>query len=308
MSLIGQAIPLKVAYNVMVTNIVFKGGLGNQLFQWAYVHSIIGNNKFYPCRFHFENDRQIRGFELSSLLIQCPHVHSSHERQIDREFLAKLFEYLYEKFKTSRRLLDFIYLEEDPRKSNSKKTRRRRFISGYFQNSSYFEEGFENLLSEISPILKSVQRTTRNRVNLPANYSVIHIRTGDYFAFENKNSRNFIGSLSDEYFLSARNFVKSEFVILVTENQEVIHGLTSLLKPELVLDKKVLNAWETLSIMAHASEVVIANSTLSWWGGRLAQSKGATIYMPSAWDQWGDLDMSDYHIKGAHYIKSSWSN
>ena len=34
-------------------------------------------------------------------------------------------------------------------------------------------------------------------------------------------------------------------------------------------------------MMALAESLVLANSTLSWWGGFLASNKGKTVYSPS---------------------------
>jgi hypothetical protein len=41
------------------------------------------------------------------------------------------------------------------------------------------------------------------------------------------------------------------------------------------------SAWQTLRMMSMAESLVLANSTLSWWGGFLASNKGNAVLSPN---------------------------
>ena len=53
------------------------------------------------------------------------------------------------------------------------------------------------------------------------------------------------------------------------------------LKPDLVFSSKNSTAWQAIKMMAMADSLVLANSTLSWWGGFLASNRGKIVYSPS---------------------------
>ena len=287
-----------------------QGGLGNQLSQWYYAHSISEDSQFRIDPLYKMTTIGLRNFELQPLIEKCSHL----EYRADQNFLSpftksyyKILDSLWE-FESLRRLVEILgYFREDPRcdqnqsKRNSKNIR---YAKGYFQKQAEIEEVFSLVEKELLPVVQEVLATLEDRMQLGSNYTVLHVRRGDYEADE--FTPIIIGTLSDEYFLRGLEGVDTSNLILLTENREDVTDLVNALNPRMVLDKFDTTPWETLAIMYGASQFLGANSSLSWWGARLCSAKGGQVWLPSQWSYWKNIDPTDYHFPGSNIASVYW--
>jgi hypothetical protein len=289
--------------------VVIKGGLGNQLFQWTYAHSLQSRYKFYPSRFHYGHHDKIKYLELDDIFESCPHVFRKGSLSPTKEYLSHLAEWMWDK-KSGKKVAETLlgYRQEDPRnnqKQSGSQNRNPWIASGYFQKNIYVDNSAGVVEFEILPQTKKIATRLIQAKVIPQNYSVLHIRTGDY-SRQSASDKNFIGNLHDRFFLENLEKLNASYLVVLTENSDHIPELLNKIKPDLVLDAGQLNAWETLSTMAFSESMIGANSSLSWWGAKLASLKGADTWLPENWSIWNNIDSIDYKFQNLRTLESIW--
>lgn len=291
--------------------VVIKGGLGNQLFQWAYAHTLYlhSGQNFYPSRFHYGYHDKIKYLELGDIFESCPHVFRKGSISPTKEYLSHLAEWTWNT-QSGRVLAETLlrYYQEDPRndqKQNYKKSANTWISSGYFQNNFYVDNSPSVVELEIVPHTEKIATRLIEAKVIPRKYSVLHIRTGDY-SKQSARDKNFIGNLHDRYFLDNLDKLDASYLIVLTENASHIPKLLNKIKPDLVLDIAQLNAWETLATMAFSESLIGANSSLSWWGAKLASLRGANAWLPENWSSWNNINSINYRFKNLRTLESIW--
>jgi hypothetical protein len=287
-----------------------QGGLGNQLSQWFFAHTISENSHFRIDPLYEMTVVGPRNFELQQLMDKCSHL----ENPMNQNFLPPLTKIYYGildslwEFSVLRPFVEGLgYIREDPRfdRDQSKiNSRNIKYAKGYFQRQAEIEKVFSYVEKELQPILQGTLATLKERMQLGSNYTVLHVRRGDYAAAE--FSPMIIGTLSDEYFSRGLEDMDTNNLILLTEIREDVTELVKTLNPCLVLDKSDTTPWETLAIMYGASQFLGANSSLSWWGARLCYAKGGDVWLPAQWSYWKNIDPTDYHFPGSNIATVYW--
>ena len=287
-----------------------QGGLGNQLSQWYFAHSLLPSSQFRIDPFYKMTDIDHRNFELKPLMERCSHL----EYRMDQNFLSpftrsyyRILDTLWE-FSALRRLVEGLgYFREDPRFDQNQSQRNSKSIKyakGYFQKQAEIQKVFSDVEKELLPVLQRTLVSLEERMQLGSNYTVLHVRRGDYEAAE--FTPIIIGTMSDEYFCRGLEEMDTSNLILLTENREDVTDLQKALNPRMVLDKFDTTPWETLAIMYGASQFLGANSSLSWWGARLCSANGGQVWLPSQWSYWKNIDPTDYHFPDSNIAKVYW--
>jgi len=108
--------------------------------------------------------------------------------------------------------------------------------------------------------------------------TVVHIRQGDYLNFE-----NIFGALTTDYFSKALEKVgltsRRHRVWLFTDSPDKLQdSLLSILRPECVIGPVDLERpIENLVLMSKGTAIVAANSTFSWWACFIAEDSTVVI-------------------------------
>lgn len=290
--------------------IVFQGGLGNQLSQWSFAHTIPGPAGFLIDPYYDMAETSSRNFELREVFSNCEHVKKDGSGDVvvpRRRFFFHLLDRIWE-FACCRRLVEaFGYFREDPRvdqEQTSKIPRLILYAKGYFQKQENVERVFTSVCREIIPVVENILPHVKEKFGLITDYSVIHVRRGDYkrAVF----TPVIIGSLNDEYYLNGAEMLNRLNLVLLTEDREDVADLVKLLEPSLIIDKSSSTPWETLALIYGASEFLGSNSSLSWWGARLCVERGGKVWLPSQWSYWKNIIMSDYHFPGCNVADVHW--
>ena len=160
-------------------------------------------------------------------------------------------------------------------------------LIGYFQSYKYLEL-LESLLGRalcIKPQLMTIKYVNLLKEIYDSNPIAIHIRRGDYVG--NKTT----GLLSKEYYrngLEIINYARrpvwvfSDDINLARQKLEGLIGA----KWQFADLNKFENVPEVFYAMSQFSDLVIANSTFSWWAATLNKKK--TVVTPSKWFLNGD--------------------
>ena len=256
-------------YNILNTNprwltIQLQGGLGNQLFQLAFLMHV----------------RQMTGHHIFLDSLESPMSHSKE----------KYFNTIFSKWKNYYKNISVkTVLHENPKlayenwnhKINSVEGNVK--LIGYFQRWGYYiNKNYINIVDSLTfdnAILQKypdIQKKT-----------FIHVRGGDYIGnpFHHVDLR--------KYYKKCMELCKGEFVIFTND----IPYAQSILPDIPIISESEL---DTLYLMSKCAGCICANSTFSWWGAYLNRDR--PIFFPSQWFRDPSMDTSGYYFKDAQII------
>jgi hypothetical protein len=290
--------------------VILMGGLGNQLFQYAYAirlsrttgSKILLNPNFAAVRKEDYGNPEISKYLLNSRTELEPQARTP---KIIKKFVgtglrvSNLKSYKFSSvFSTflslaSSLFLSFyfreiikVYLSRDTGYWYSKREKKSSFHVGYFQSFKFsdYKEDFE-VLSKLIP--RNINPEQDFYVDLAKTESplVVHVRLADYRAENN------FGIPSKDYYRAAIDFQfkvgNYKKIWLFSDEPEaalefVPQGYLGLVRNvSLGLSDPI---W-SLEVMRLASGYVIANSTFSWWGAYLSHQEDPLVVYPKPWFQ-----------------------
>jgi hypothetical protein len=232
-----------------------QGGLGNQMFQIAATYALAKRNND-TCGFDFEKcNTPLQGYKSTkyqqTLFRNITNINGFKSLKIYSE---PKFSY------------DFI-----PYSQNL-------LLMGYFQSELYFkdyEDEIKNLFYFEDENIKKVQEyiSSINLSNLSV--TVIHIRRGDYLL-----NPDFHPTCSKEYFDKGIDIIENSCYIFVSDDlnwakENFVGGNFFYFESgDEILD---------LTLMVLADNLIISNSSFSWWGAYLNKNKTKKVIVPNTW-------------------------
>lgn len=272
----------------------FNGGLGNQMFQYAF--ACVLEDKFkVDVLFDFSFFEEIklnenfttRVFELDVFNICSKPAKKEDLDKIKRpDFKSKLERSLAKIFPKN---YGINYMRErnsyvfDKKLLNSPDYT---YYEGYFQNEKYFKHLRAELLKKFSlkiP-LDEKNQTVLDKILETSSVS-IHIRRGDYVNLE--STKNIHGTCSLEYYKEAIEYiakrVKNPHFFLFSDDIEWVIKNLQLEYPFTVVDFNQGKGWFDLNLMKNCKHNIIANSSFSWWGAWLNENPGKIVIAPKKW-------------------------
>lgn len=161
------------------------------------------------------------------------------------------------------------------------------YFIGYWQNEKYFRE-YSQDIRNIFTLKKSIQQTTEQYKQLIINCNSVgvHIRRGDYVTNPHTNSvhgtcdlayyRNAV-ALIQEKSADPHFFIFSDDLEWVKANFDFIEQKTFVELDEAAPDH------EEMYLMSQCQHNIIANSSFSWWGAWLNQNPQKIVIAPKKW-------------------------
>jgi len=259
--------------------IKLKGGLGNQMFQYATGISLamknadelfIDNGEYEKINRDIPRNYELSGFDITSNI--------ATQKQIDS--VLNPFSKISHLF--NQKILRKFYRDYH---SEIMKQKGNIHLDGFFQSEKYFENIRPTILREFS--LKNPIPNQNLLEEIENNNSIsIHIRRGDYI--KNKETNSYHGTCSKEYYESAIKNIKSQFpdavfyffsddIKWVKENFDIDGNAT-----KIGTDEDHSNP-EELILMSKCKHNIIANSSFSWWAAWLNQNPNKIVIAPKKW-------------------------
>lgn len=278
----------------MVT-VILRGGLGNQLFQYATgrAHALRTNRELFLDLSRLDRDRgpevakrslHVDSFDISEhYTVKSENSNRSNiiSDRVPRA-LAAISPHL------GMRLFG-LYSENHPQKFDSHVLDFPSDITlnGYWQSERYFEEYADTLREEItvSEPIRGENAKWYDQIQEASSVSV-HIRRGDYVSLGNALPpayyRQSLTRIHKETGAESLFFFSDDMDWVRTHNEELL--------PESVdFDVNYVEcndgetAHEDLRLMRTCDSHVIANSTFSWWGAWLDGSDMNRVIAPNYW-------------------------
>lgn len=272
----------------------FNGGLGNQMFQYAFACALADKfNVEVLFDFSFFEDIKLtdtfttRVFELDVFNIGCKAASQEDLNKVKRpDFESKLKRSLAKMF-TEKYGINYIR-EKNSYVFDKKLLNSPNYIyyDGYFQNEKYFKHLKNTFLKKFSlkvPIDERNQ-TVLNKI-LETNSVSIHIRRGDYVSLE--STSNIHGICSLEYYKNALEYIvkkiKNPHFFLFSDDIEWVIKNLKLEYPFTIVDFNQGKGWFDLNLMKQCKHNITANSSFSWWGAWLNENPDKIVISPKKW-------------------------
>jgi hypothetical protein len=266
-----------------------KGGLGNQMFQYAFGKALSFNLKTdlkYDTS-SFTSD-PLRDFALDCLKVNVQKA-SKEEVNTLRPPRKNILPYL--KYKISNKVLTLYkrsYINEQQLVdySNLLKIKSDCYLDGYWQSEEYFKNIRETLLKDfvIKYPIEECNKDVLERIR-KSNSVSLHVRRGDYVSNPKTNAKH--GVLGLDYYdkameIIAKNISNPIYFVFSDDISWAEKNLKS--KNEVFfVNNNYDKDYEDLRLMRNCKNHIIANSSFSWWGAWLSQNPKKVIIAPKQW-------------------------
>lgn len=270
----------------------FLGGLGNQMFQYAFYQGLrqtFGNVKADITG--FENYGLHQGFELQEVFGIKLRPASKFEIQL---YTPENRAWVWRKLRRLYRAKD-AYHEENPLFGYDQSIyhdKRNRYYWGYWQNIQYVTRVADTLRTDFSFPVFTDERDQHLAGLVASNMSVaVHVRRGDYL------TDPYLGGIcTDDYYRRAIDYIKQRITApLFVFFSNDIHWCREnfqCLDAVFVDWNTGKNSFRDMQLMSLCQHYIIANSSFSWWGAWLNQSPSKMAISPASWINMKQLDIS----------------
>ncbi len=262
------------------------GGLGNQLFQYAYAYNLFKKHKNVKL-----DISEFKYYELHKLKIQNYKIilKFSKWKDVNKFYIFKNL-YLSHHIKIfSKKIYFFLHSKLNNHSiifenSNSIYPKEKDYLyEGYYQNLKYVEPNKKDLLNQIK--LKKYSKRHKkllNNISKKKNSVAIHIRIYSTIRAEDK----YHGNISSDYIEKAQKKIETQlkrpfYYIFTNSNKWVDENLK--LNGSKYMIVKGFKDYEDLQSISKCKHQIISNSSFGWWGAWLNSNKSKLVIVPKNW-------------------------
>ena len=284
-----------------IVNII--GGLGNQMFQYAFAIALKEKNpqeEVFVDTSHFryfffkryKGMNLHNGFEIDRVLDGPVLPQASWRKLIRVSYYMPnyLLSRIIRKLAPARKReyiekMDFTY---DPQALTQAGDV---YYEGYWQAYQYFEDVKDDIRDAFQ--FRDIDSTNLKMIRLfhSGNSVSIHVRRGDYVS-----NKGFGGICELEYYQKAIDLVKSkieapEFYIFSNDIKWCEQNIKPLIEPypcSFIIHNKGKDSYKDMELMSHCKTNIIANSSFSWWAAFLNHNQDAWVIAPCKWNNYFD--------------------
>lgn len=275
-----------------------EGGLGNQMFQYAFGTQIAHRNRTeLVLDLSSYAKKPQHGYLLDRWQIAARQLEPHEVRRLPHRYQPKANRSVWRRFFLPIDGLKRVREKPFGFSKEYLETRNDCYLVGYWQSERYFPDVTKEVVQQFQPRTASSHQSERIRERmLETNSIAIHIRRGDYL---NPANPQFTAcNLSLEYYYQSilhrlRHRVGCEAFVFSNDIAWCREKLRLPCPTHYVEHTTNGTAHEDLWMMTAAESLVIANSTFSWWGAYLGQRDGKTVYAPMQWFRPNTLDDSN---------------
>lgn len=267
----------------MIT-VVLQGGLGNQLFQYAYGRALMeeGKDIVFDISFFETNTKYTkRPYFLDKFLI------SDSIKTVKVYPKQKFITRVINKLDVTRKIR---YVKVDLLKDDY-------IADGYYVTPKYFTKIRDVLLREVVLREKSEKyKEWEQKILAAKNPLVLHARRTD-----NVGSSVF-ADVGESYFKEALTYFDSSYELFCfTDNIPWLTGVLD--RPYTMISGQGCTDYEELMLMSLCKNFIIPNSTYSWWGSWLSRFSDKKIIAPKKWYTPKSWDQANKDIEGDNWTR-----
>lgn len=270
----------------------FKGGLGNQMFQYAFVEALRNRGRNVKCSLGFYRKHPDEmPFILNKVFetVDLQEIEDSVFDEIDDKWKRiKKSPGKLEEFKKTKNIKDrFFYVEEaDSLYDDNVFDTQNCVYVGWWQTEKYFSR-YRAGIAKIYEFSVKNEKLLQLGDLLEENFYSIHIRRNDYL----EGTALYGGICTTGYYKTAIEYIKardSRAKFIVFSDEEEPDKLAQEIELENVLfsPKKEIEQyydWYDMYLMTRCKGNIIANSSFSWWGAWLNKREDQIVVAPPKW-------------------------
>lgn len=280
-----------------IVNII--GGLGNQMFQYAFYLSLKESCKTTGVNIlGFKGYDLHNGYELEKIF----NINGNKNNLLCKFYLSDTII-----GKLLRKYFSYDYNERYEFKFDSSiysiKCIMPLFINGYWQNEKYFlsikSKIYDAFLFDENKLNNNTKKLRYEIENV--NSVSIHVRRGDYLSDE--NFKLFGGICTEDYYNKSVNYISElvddPYYYVFTNDVEWAIAKFKGAKFKIVDFNQCEDSWQDMYLMSNCKHNIIANSSFSWWGAWLKQNNNKIVLAPEKWVN----TIDDIDVIPANWIK-----
>lgn len=270
--------------------VAIKGGLGNQMFEYAMARAL--QIEYPGAKLILDISKTHRPFALGifelinhvETIKDCRYFKYHIEESRFLRIITKYFPRLTCNFFQKKGVFFWNHLSymKIPKIENDI------FINGYWQSVKYFDLYKMDILKDFEFMMPIAEKNEFLMKEIINSESVcVHVRLGDYCYQGNEDYQ----VCKPEYYLKCIEELKNElkkacFFVFSDEIEKAKEFFKTCSAPIIYVEAD--NApHEDLQLMSLCKHFVISNSTFSWWAQYLSQNPNKIVYAPDKWMQSG---------------------
>lgn len=277
------------------------GGLGNQLFQYAFVEKLKSMGKDVKVDLSMYEDTPEGTTVRDSIhdMLNTKYEIATQE-EIDSLFKRDIWSKIWRRISKNAN----AYYENEPSYKPEILKRTSGYLVGYWQSEKYFKDMRARIVEafDFSEMMKGGDVAILDDQESDTESVALHIRGGDYL--NNINASTFGGICTKDYYCKAIEYIaqkiKNPKFYIFTNDKEyakkivdaVLESAGESISYQFVEGNDESHAYIDLVLMSKCKHHILANSSFSWWGEYLSDQSGITI-APSKWTN--DSDNKDIY-------------
>ena len=293
--------------------IKLQGGLGNQMFQYAFAKSAqIKNQQKKEIGQSSRNNLELKldtsyytKKDILALQKDTPRKYLLDKFNIDEKIatedeVKKLNPFWFKFYKKIKGKI-FGYENQYIFYPKSLVVGDNTYLEGSWQSEKYFQEIADiikkqfTLKNPFHPTSQKMLDEIKNAENSGKIPVSIHVRRTDYVNRE--VNAKFFGACSLDYYKSAVEIIKQKisspnFFIFSDDIEWAKENLDFISPAEFVSNPEIPD-YEELILMSKCKHNIIANSSFSWWGAWINQNPNKIVVAPKKWVQKNEEDFKD---------------
>lgn len=275
--------------------VYISGGLGNQLFTFAFGYAL---SQELQADFYIDTSSPDNGLGDRFGLID---FNITYAKRVSYAYYYGIINRTLLNRVRKRNVIGWTIREYKGKKptvydAKTKNIKRSTYFKGYWQSEKYFVKYRKDLLEMFQP---KEERTisVRNIIKTVSqqNSVALHVRRGDYVTigchlqmdFYDKAIQFIKEKIGDDIVL----YIFSDDIKFCKQYFEKFSKSAKIVYPKYQSDNKTL---DDLLIMSHCKHMIMANSTYSWWGAWLNQNESKVIVCPELGMWTGDFYPEDW--------------
>lgn len=287
-------------------NIKIFGGLGNQMFEYAFAFALHMHNKD-NIRFILSSKSNMKHemFSLDKLNIDSEIVSYNSENESEKVFSiiqkivyiifkqigeillnygGEIIRYKYEyKFQKLLNWFNIYYCSDGyvPIRFKNNMLFKNVYIFGTWQSSKYFDHIYKLIKKQYVPLEAIAEDNAKLYQLIKSKNSVcVHIRRGDYI----NNPIHYV--CTDEYYYLAMDIIiekvpEYQFVIFSDDIDWIKENMK--FKYSVIFSENRNSSVEELRLMYSCKHFIISNSSFSWWAQYLCENEDKQVVAPAKW-------------------------
>jgi len=267
------------------------GGLGNQMFQYAFGRSL---SQRLGCQFKLDtsfldyrpknSEHTLRSLELNIFAMDVPLADQRELRGFQpvvksRDVVSYVFRKLFGKPIIMEHGLAFdsaIRIAKDGS-----------YFSGFWQSTEYFDDYAYSIRKDFTFRFPLTHQNKEMADEISNSESTsIHVRRGDYLS--NASAKQVHGVCTEEYYHTAIKCIKDQvlnprFFIFSDDPQWAKQTFAEIGDAVFVEQNLQVDQYRDMQLMSLCKHHIIANSSFSWWGAWLNPKGDEIVIAPKKW-------------------------